>query len=188
MAGSLNRVTLLGRLGRDPEVRNTQSGDKVVNFSVAVSEQWKDKTTGEKREQTEWARIVIWGDQLGSVAERFLHKGSQVYLEGKMQTRKFVDKSGNERETTEVVLRGFDAKLVLIDPPPNTGQGAGQGAGAEGGRSGGWDNTGRSGNGAANGQASAGGGGAWGTGAGGGGGGRGRPLEDDDIPFAAPTE
>lgn len=111
---SLNKVMLIGNLGRDPEVRNTQDGKKIVNMSVACSESWKDKHTGERKEKTEWVRVVIFNEGLASVAERYLKKGSQVYLEGKMQTRKWTDQSGAEKYTTEVVLQNFDGKLVML--------------------------------------------------------------------------
>ncbi|MEQ8387986.1 MAG: single-stranded DNA-binding protein [Alphaproteobacteria bacterium] len=115
MAGSVNKVILVGNLGRDPEVRNTQSGQKVVNLSVATSENWKDRNTGEKRERTEWHRVVIFNDRLAEVAEKFLSKGSKVYLEGQLQTRKWTDQSGVEKYTTEVVLGQFRGELQMLD-------------------------------------------------------------------------
>ena len=111
---SLNRVLLIGNLGRDPEVRFSQDGKKIVNMSVACSESWKDKNSGEKREKTEWVRVVIFNDRMADVAEKYLKKGSQVYLEGKMQTRRWTDQSGVEKYTTEVVLQNFDGKLILL--------------------------------------------------------------------------
>lgn len=113
MSGSLNRVELIGNCGRDPEVRHTQSGDKVASLSLAMSETWKSRD-GEKKERTEWATVVVWGP-LADVVERYVKKGSKLFVAGKMATRKWQDKSGNDRWTTEVVLQGFDAKLLLLD-------------------------------------------------------------------------
>ena len=107
MAGSVNKVILIGNLGRDPEVRQTQDGKPVVNFTLATNESWKDRQTGERRERTEWHRVVIFGEGLADIAQRYLHKGSKVYLEGELRTRKWTDQSGQERYTTEVVLSGF---------------------------------------------------------------------------------
>ena len=115
MAGSVNKVILIGNLGRDPEVRSMQSGDKVVNMSVATSERWKDRNSGEMQERTEWHRVAIFDQQLVDVAERFLRKGRKVYLEGQLQTRKWTDQQGQERYTTEVVLSRFRSTLVLLD-------------------------------------------------------------------------
>lgn len=115
MAGSLNKVTLIGRLGRDPEVRRTGAGDPVVSFSIATSETWKDKATGERKERTDWANVVIFNEKLGEVAERYLKKGSQCYLVGKLQTREYTDRDGNQRKVTEVVLQRFHGELVLLD-------------------------------------------------------------------------
>jgi single-strand DNA-binding protein len=119
----LNKVTLIGHLGGDPEIRRTQAGMPIANFSMATSERWKDKATGEKRERTEWHRIVIFNEGLAKIAEQYLKKGSKVYIEGAMQTRKWTDQQGVERYSTEVVLKQFDSKLVLLDraeraPPP----------------------------------------------------------------------
>lgn len=125
MAGSVNKVILVGNLGRDPEVRTTQNGEKIVNLSVATSESWKDRNSGEKRERTEWHRVVIFNDRLGDVAERFLHKGSKVFLEGQLQTRKWTDNSGQERYTTEVVLGRFRGELQLLDSRGGGGSGGG---------------------------------------------------------------
>lgn len=150
MAGSVNKVTLIGNLGKDPEVRTTQSGMKIVNLAVATSETWNDKTSGERQERTEWHRIVIMNDRLADVAERFLKKGSKVYLEGKLQTRKWTDQSGQEKYTTEVMLGRIGAELVLLDRA-NSSAGGGddmargnaRSAGGYGGpsapRGGGWD-------------------------------------------------
>lgn len=112
---SLNRVCLLGNLGRDPEGKNLQNGSRVVNLSIATSDKWRDKNTGETKEKTEWHRIVIWNENIGKIAEQYLRKGNKVYLEGKLQTRKWQDQGGNDRYSTEVVLQGYDGKIVLID-------------------------------------------------------------------------
>ena len=114
MAGSVNKVILVGNLGRDPEIRAMQSGDKLANFSVATSETWNDRQSGERRERTEWHRVVIFG-RLAEIAERYLRKGSKVYLEGSLQTRKWQDQSGQERYTTEVVLQNFRGELQMLD-------------------------------------------------------------------------
>ncbi len=115
MAGSINKVILVGNLGADPRVSNTQSGTKIVNLSVATSDTWKDKLSGERKERTEWHRVVIYNPQLADTAERYLRKGSKVYLEGQLQTRKWEDNSGQERYTTEVVLQNFSGVLVMLD-------------------------------------------------------------------------
>ena len=115
MAGSVNKVILVGNLGADPEVRQTQDGRPIVNLRVATSDSWRDKATGERREKTEWHRVVIFNDRLGDVAQRFLKKGSKVFLEGSLQTRKWTDQSGQEKYTTEVVLQRFRGELVLLD-------------------------------------------------------------------------
>jgi len=122
----LNEVTLIGNLGKDPEVRSTQDGRQIVNLSVATSEQWKDKQTGERRERTEWHRVVIFNEGLGGVARDYLRKGAKVMIRGKLQTRKWTDQSGMDRYTTEVVMNGFDSKLVMLGDPkgsePRPGQ------------------------------------------------------------------
>lgn len=115
MSGTVNRVILVGNLGRDPEVRNLQDGSKVVQLSVATSETWKDKATGERKEKVEWHRVVIFNDRLGDVAANYLKKGAKVYLEGALQTRKWQDQSGQERYTTEVVLAKFRGELTMLD-------------------------------------------------------------------------
>ncbi len=115
MAGSVNKVILIGNLGRDPEVKRLNSGDPVVNLSVATSESWRDKASGERKERTEWHRVVIYNENLAKVAEQYLRKGSKVYLEGQLQTRKYSDKDGAEKFTTEVVLTRFRGELVLLD-------------------------------------------------------------------------
>lgn len=130
MAGSVNRVTLLGNLGRDPEVRTMQNGSKVVHLSVATSESWKDRSTGERREKSEWHRVQIYNERLADVAERFLKKGSKVYLEGQLQTRKWTDQSGQEKYTTEIVLQQYRGELTLLD-----GKSDGDNAGSSGGMS-----------------------------------------------------
>ncbi len=115
MAGSVNKVILVGNLGADPEVRKFQNGGSVCNLRIATSENWKDKNTGERREKTEWHTVAIFSEGLVRVSEQYLRKGSKVYIEGKLQTRKWQDQSGNDRYSTEVVLQGFDAKLVMLD-------------------------------------------------------------------------
>lgn len=114
MSGSLNKACIIGNLGQDPEVRNLPSGGKVVNLSVATSETWKDKNSGEKRERTEWHRVVIFSEGLGKVAEQYLKKGAKVYIEGQIQTRKWQDKDGADRYSTEIVLQGFGAVLTML--------------------------------------------------------------------------
>jgi single-strand DNA-binding protein len=115
MAGSVNKVILVGNLGRDPEIRTLGSGDRVASFSVATSETWRDRATGERREKTEWHRVSIFNDNLVKVAENYLRKGSKVYLEGALQTRKYTDASGAERQATEVVLQKFRGELTMLD-------------------------------------------------------------------------
>ncbi len=115
MAGSVNKVILIGNLGRDPEIRNAQDGTKIVTFSVATSESWKDKQTGERKDKTEWHRVVLFNDRLGEVAEKYLRKGSKVYVEGALQTRKWTDSNNVERYSTEVVLSRFRGELTLLD-------------------------------------------------------------------------
>lgn len=115
MAGSVNKVILMGNLGKDPEVRNLQSGTKMVSFSLATSDTWTDRASGERKEKTEWHRVVIFNERLADVAERFLRKGRKVYIEGALETRKYTDQSGQEKYTTEVVLKNFRGELVLVD-------------------------------------------------------------------------
>jgi single-strand DNA-binding protein len=115
MAGSVNKIILVGNVGRDPEVRNAQDGTKIANFSVATSETWRDKATGERKERTEWHRVVIFNEGLCRIAEQYLKKGAKVYLEGQLQTRKWTDKEGVERYSTEVVLQGFNSQLTMLD-------------------------------------------------------------------------
>ena len=121
MAGSINKVILVGNLGADPEIRHTQSGKPIVNLRVATSETWKDKQTGERKERTEWHRVVIFSEGLAGIAEKYLKKGSKVYLEGKLVTRKWQDQSGTDRYSTEVVLQGYDANITLLDKPNGNG-------------------------------------------------------------------
>jgi single-strand DNA-binding protein len=115
MAGSVNKVILVGNLGKDPEIRRTQDGRPVANLSVATSESWKDKNTGERKEKTEWHRVVIFNEGLCRIAEQYLKKGAKVYLEGALQTRKWTDKDGNDKYSTEVVLQGFNSQLTMLD-------------------------------------------------------------------------
>ncbi|MBT5944806.1 MAG: single-stranded DNA-binding protein [Rhodospirillaceae bacterium] len=124
MSGSVNKVILVGNLGRDPEVRSMQSGDKVCNLSVATSERWKDRNSGEMQEKTEWHRVVMFDQKLVEVAEKYLQKGAKVFLEGQLQTRKWTDQSGQEKYTTEVVLQRFRGEMVMLDS-----RGGGQGGG-----------------------------------------------------------
>ena len=138
MAGSVNKVILVGNLGADPEVRRLNSGDPVVNFRIATSESWRDKSSGERREKTEWHNIVVFNDQLAKVAEQYLKKGMKVYVEGQLQTRKWQDQQGQERYTTEIVLQKFRGELQMLDSR-GQGEGGGQVAYDRGGRSGGSD-------------------------------------------------
>jgi single-strand DNA-binding protein len=131
MAGSVNKVILVGNLGKDPEVRRTQDGRPIVNLSVATSESWRDKNTGERKEKTEWHRVVIFSEGLCRVAEQYLKKGAKVYLEGQLQTRKWTDKDNIERYSTEVVLQGFNSALTMLDG--RGGGGGGMGADEGGG-------------------------------------------------------
>ena len=134
MAGSVNKVILVGNLGRDPEVRHTNDGNPIVNLSVATSETWRDRSSGERRERTEWHRVVIFNDRLGEVAQKFLQKGSKVYLEGQLQTRKWTDQQGVEKYTTEVVLNRFRGELPMLDSRSGGGEDFGGGSGGgEGG-------------------------------------------------------
>ncbi len=128
MAGSVNKVILVGNLGADPEIRHTQDGRPIANLRVATSENWRDRNTGERREKTEWHNVVIFNEGLCKIAEQYLRKGSKVYLEGQLQTRKWQDREGNDRYTTEVVLQGFNASLTMLDGR-NGGAGTGQSMG-----------------------------------------------------------
>ena len=132
MAGSVNKVILVGNLGKDPESRSFANGGKVVSFSVATSENWKDRSSGERKEKTEWHNVSIFSEGLAGIAERYLKKGSKVYLEGQLETRKWQDQSGNDRYSTDVVLRQFNSSMVLLD---SRGEGGGGGGGYGGGGS-----------------------------------------------------
>jgi single-strand DNA-binding protein len=184
MAGSVNKVILVGNLGADPEIKSFQNGGRIANLRIATSESWKDRATGEKKERTEWHSVVINSDGLVGVVERFLRKGSKVYIEGQLRTRKWQDQSGNDRYTTEISVGGMGGVLTMLDGSGGAG-GGGMGGGG-GGRSsgGGWNEGGSSGGGFGGGSSR--GGGASGGSAGGGwnqgGGGFGDDL-DDDIPF-----
>jgi single-strand DNA-binding protein len=171
MAGSLNKVMLIGNLGADPEIRTFSNGGKVANLRIATSETWKDRQTGERKEKTEWHTVAIFSEGLVGVVERYLKKGSKVFVEGKLQTRKWQDQNGQDRYSTEVVIQGLGGTLTMLD-----GAGGGGGGGRSGGASGNF--------GGAAGGASAGGGagGGWNQGGGGQGGGGYDDL-DDDIPF-----
>jgi single-strand DNA-binding protein len=137
MAGSVNKVILVGNLGRDPEIRRTQDGRPIANISVATSESWRDKATGERREKTEWHRVVIFNEGLCKIAEQYLKKGMKVYLEGQLQTRKYTDKDGIEKYSTEVVLQGFNSQLTMLDRAGGGGDEFGSdGGGSEFGSSG----------------------------------------------------
>ncbi len=178
MAGSLNKVMLIGNLGADPEIRSFQNGGKVANLRIATSETWKDRNTGERQERTEWHTVAIFSEGLVNVVENYLKKGSKVFIEGKLQTRKWQDQSGNDRYSTEVVLRGFDGTLTMLD-----GRGEGGGGGRSGGGYGGGQG-GSSGGGGWN-QGGGNGGNSGGNQGGGSGGGQGSGYDDldDDIPF-----
>lgn len=155
MAGSVNKVILIGNLGKDPEVRHMNDGNPIVNLSVATSESWRDRTSGERKERTEWHRVVIFNDKLGEIAQKYLQKGSKVYLEGELRTRKWTDQQGVEKYSTEVVLQRYRGELTMLDTRGGGGgggdYGGGQGGGGDfgGGSSGGGDNFGGGGGGGA---------------------------------------
>lgn len=157
MAGSVNKVILIGNLGRDPEVRTFQNGGKVCNLRIATSETWRDKASGERRERTEWHSVAIFSEPLARIAEQYLRKGSKVYIEGQLETRKWQDQSGQDRYTTEVVLRPYNSNLTMLDGRDGSGR---DGGGRDGGYGGGYGDSDY-----------------------GGGGGGGSSLPDDDIPF-----
>jgi len=187
MAGSVNKVILVGNLGADPEIRSFQNGGKVCNIRIATSETWKDRNSGERKERTEWHSVAIFSEGLAGVAERYLRKGSKVYVEGKLQTRKWQDQSGNDRYTTEVVLQGPSAVLTMLDGAPSGGGGGGrsQGGGDWGGSSGGgfggdYDDFGGGSSGGF------GGGSSGGRSSGGGRGGAGGPNFDNDLDDEVP--
>ncbi len=173
MAGSVNKVILVGNLGQDPEVKSFANGGKICNLRLATSENWKDRNTGERKERTEWHSVVLQSDGLVNVAERYLRKGSKVYIEGQLRTRKWQDQSGNDRYTTEVSVGGFDGKLVMLDGAPG-GQGGGGNRSNDG-----WGGGGSSGGGGAS--------GGWNQGGNDfGGSGGGSPFDsdlDDEVPF-----
>jgi single-strand DNA-binding protein len=131
MAGSVNKVILVGNLGRDPESRSFQNGGKVVNLRIATSESWKDRNTGERKEKTEWHSVAIFNENLGRIAEQYLRKGSKVYIEGQLQTRKWQDNTGADKYSTEIVLQGFNGTLTLLDKPGGAAGGGGGGWGDE---------------------------------------------------------
>ena len=181
MAGSVNKVILIGNLGRDPESRSFQNGGKVVNLRIATSETWKDKNSGERKEKTEWHSVAIFNEGLANVAERYLRKGSKVYIEGALQTRKWQDASGADKYSTEIVLQGFNSVLTMLDGAPGGGSGGGGGGFGGGGQRddfGGNDDFG-------GGSSSFGGGASRGGGAPASGGGRSSFADDldDDVPF-----
>lgn len=130
MAGSVNKVILVGNLGADPEVRNTQDGRPIVNLRIATSERWRDKNSGEQREKTEWHRVVIFSEGLCRVAEQYLRKGSTVYIEGQLQTRKWQDQDGNDRYSTEIVLQGFNSTLTMLGGRSDNNESGGYGGGS----------------------------------------------------------
>jgi single-strand DNA-binding protein len=185
MAGSVNKVILVGNLGRDPESRSFQNGGKVVNLRIATSESWKDRNSGEKKEKTEWHSVAIFSEGLANVAERFLRKGSKVYIEGQLQTRKWQDAQGQDKYSTEIVLQGFNAVLTMLDGPGGGAAGGGGGSAVRDDFGGNEDFGGGGGGGAR---------GGYGGGAGGGGGRSSQPAGgnrgggfaddlDDDVPF-----
>lgn len=139
MAGSVNKVILIGNLGRDPEIRSTQDGRQIANLSVATTDSWRDRNSGERRERTEWHRVVIFSDGLVKIAQNYLRKGSKVYVEGALQTRKWTDQNGQDKYTTEIVLQNFGGTLTMLDGRgEGGGQGGGQGGGFGGGQGGGY--------------------------------------------------
>ncbi|MFP3382823.1 MULTISPECIES: single-stranded DNA-binding protein [Tritonibacter] len=176
MAGSLNKVMLIGNLGRDPEVRSFQNGGKVCNLRIATSETWKDRNTGERREKTEWHSVAIFSEGLVRVCEQYLRKGSKVFVEGQLQTRKWQDQNGQDRYSTEIVLQGIGGTLTMLD-------GRGEGGGGGGGGSFGGGGGGQGGGDYGGGGGGYGGGGNQGGGFGGGQGGPSQNIDDDEIPF-----
>ncbi|MFI8666322.1 single-stranded DNA-binding protein [Qipengyuania sp. NPDC077410] len=174
MAGSLNKVMLIGNLGADPEIRSFQNGGKVANLRIATSETWKDRNTGERQERTEWHTVAIFSEGLVGVVERFLRKGSKVYIEGQLQTRKWQDQSGNDRYSTEVVIRGMNGSLTMLDGA----QGGSSGGGGQRGGGSSWDQGGGGSSGSWNQGGESSGGGARSSG-----GGSNYDDLDDDIPF-----
>ncbi len=179
MAGSVNKVILIGNLGRDPEVRSFQNGGKVVNLRIATSETWRDRNSGERKERTEWHSVAIFNEALGKIAEQYLKKGSTVYIEGALETRKWQDQSGQDKYTTEIVLRPYNGNLTLLGGRGDGGSGGGGGYDDRGG----YDEGGQGGGGGYGGGSSSGGSGRGGFGGGSSGGGGGRSDMDDEIPF-----
>lgn len=184
MAGSVNKVILVGNLGRDPESRSFQNGGKVVNLRIATSESWKDRNTGEKKEKTEWHSVAIFNEGLANVAERFLRKGSKVYIEGQLQTRKWQDAQGQDKYSTEVVLQGFNSVLTMLDGAPGGGGGSGNRGGGDDWGAGGGDSFAGQSSSRGGGSGGGFGGGSGSGGARSGGGGSSFPDDlDDDVPF-----
>lgn len=181
MAGSVNKVILIGNVGADPEIRRTQDGRPIANLRIATSESWRDRNSGERREKTEWHTVVVFNEGLCKVVEQYVKKGAKLYIEGQLQTRKWQDQNGNDRYSTEIVLQGFNSTLTMLD---GRGEGGGAGAGFGGGRgaSSGGDFGGGYGDDYDRGPSSSGRGGSSSGGSSGGGGGFARDL-DDDIPF-----
>ena len=180
MAGSVNKVILVGNLGRDPEIRSTQDGIRIANLNIATSESWRDRNSGERKERTEWHRVVIFNERLVEVAEKFLRKGSKIYVEGALQTRKWTDQQGQERYSTEVVLQRFRGDLTMLDGARTAGGAAEGGGDYDEGYSGGYNEA------PARAAGGGSGGGPGGGPGGGSGGGRGRAPSndlDDEIPF-----
>ena len=182
MAGSVNKVILIGNLGRDPEFRSMQDGTRLANMSLATSETWRDKNSGERRERTEWHRVVVFNDHLVNVIEKYLRKGSKIYVEGQLQTRKWTDNQGQEKYSTEVVLQRYRGELTMLDGRQDGGGGDYGGGGDFGGGSAGGGSGGGGSGGGGSGGGGSGGGGSSGGGSGSSGGSGGGDL-DDDIPF-----
>lgn len=182
MAGSINKVILVGNLGRDPEVRTMGNGGKVVQLNLATSESWKDKNTGERRDKTEWHRVVIFNENLGRVAEQYLRKGSTVYVEGQLQTRKWTDQSGQEKYTTEVVLQRYRGELTMLGARAGAGAGMDSGGFDDGSYGGGYDSGPQGGDGFGGGNSGSNSGSSSGSQGGGFSGPSGNDL-DDEIPF-----
>ena len=178
MAGSVNKVIIIGNLGRDPEVRSFQNGGKVVNLRIATSETWRDRNSGERKERTEWHSVAIFNEALAKIAEQYLRKGSTVYIEGALETRKWQDQSGQDRYTTEIVLRPYNGNLTLLG---GRGEGGGGGGASGGGDYGGYDDY--QGGGASSSGGGSGGGYSGGGRSGGGAPAGGRSDMDDEIPF-----
>ena len=180
MAGSVNKVILVGNLGRDPESRSFQNGGKVVNLRIATSESWKDRATGERKEKTEWHSVAIFNENIGRIAEQYCRKGSKVYIEGQLQTRKWQDQAGADKYTTEIVIQNFNGTLTLLD---GRSEGGGAGGGGSGGGGGGGSSWGDDGGGSGGGNNFGGSGGGRSGGGGSSGGGAFDSDLDDDVPF-----